>query len=66
MQLVGTHGVDHLWDRIRPLLPVRSRRFRYPGREPLDDRRVLGGILFMLVTGISRQHLPAQLGYGSG
>jgi transposase len=43
---------DELWDRIQPLLPVRPRRFRYPGRKPLDDRQVLNGILFVLVTGI--------------
>jgi transposase len=41
-----------LWDRIQPLLPVRPRPFRYPGRKPLDDRQVLNGILFVLVTGI--------------
>jgi hypothetical protein len=35
------------------LLPVRQRRFRYPGRrKPLDDRQVLQGILFVLHTGI--------------
>ena len=43
---------DGLWARIEPLLPVRRRRFRYPGRRPLDDRRVLQGILFVLHTGI--------------
>jgi transposase len=39
---------DGLWERIEPLLPVRQRRFRYPGRKPLDDRQVLQGILFVL------------------
>src|SRR5207247_6855233 len=43
---------DGLWERIEPLLPVRQRRFRYPGRKPLDDRQVLQGILFVLHTGI--------------
>jgi hypothetical protein len=57
---------DELWDRIQPLLPIRPRRFRYPGRKPLDDRQVLNGILFVLVTGISWEHLPRELGYGSG
>jgi transposase len=57
---------DELWDRIQPLLPVRPRRFRYPGRKPLDDRQVLNGILFVLVTGIGWEHLPRELGYGSG
>ncbi len=36
---------------VEPLLPARRRRFRYPGRKPLDDRRVLQRILFVLHTG---------------
>ncbi len=57
---------DGLWERVEPLLPRRPRRFRYPGRKPLDDRRVLSGILFVLHTGIAWEHLPQQLGFGSG
>jgi transposase len=43
---------DDLWGRIEPLLPVRQRRPRHPGRLPLDDRGCLQGILFVLHTGI--------------
>jgi hypothetical protein len=25
---------DGLWQRIEPLLPLRRRRYRYPGRKP--------------------------------
>src|SRR5919202_5387752 len=57
---------DELWDRIRPLLPARPRRSRDPGRKPLDDRQVLNGILLVLVTGIAWEHLPRELGCGSG
>jgi transposase len=57
---------DALWQRIEPLLPRKSRRFRYPGRKPLDDRRVLQGILFVLHTGIGWEHLPRELGFGCG
>src|SRR5437773_8046426 len=57
---------DGLWERIEPLLPRKSRRFRYPGRKPLDDRRVLQGILFVLHTGIGWEHLPQELGFGCG
>ena len=57
---------DGLWERIEPLLPRRERRFRYPGRKPLDDRQVLSGILFVLHTGIGWEHLPQELGFGSG
>lgn len=57
---------DELWLRIAPLLPARPRRFRYPGRKPLDDRLVLQGILFVLHTGIGWEHLPQELGFGCG
>ncbi|MFE2244890.1 IS5 family transposase [Streptomyces virginiae] len=57
---------DGLWARIAPLLPVRQRRYRYPGRKAMDDRQVLCGILFVLYTGIRWEWLPAELGYGSG
>jgi transposase len=57
---------DELWGLVEPLLPKRQRRFRYPGRLPLDDRRVLSGILFVLHTGIAWEHLPQELGFGSG
>jgi transposase len=57
---------DGLWERIEPLLPRKQRRFRYPGRRPLDDRRVLQGILFVLHTGIGWEHLPQELGFGCG
>ena len=57
---------DGLWERVEPLLPRRERRFRYPGRKPLDDRLVLQGILFVLHTGIGWEHLPQELGFGCG
>src|SRR5207253_7772298 len=57
---------DELWELVEPLLPKRERRFRYPGRRRLPDREALQGILFVLQTGISWTHLPAELGFGSG
>src|SRR5262245_10022566 len=57
---------DGLWLRVEPLLPVRPRRFRYPGRRPLDDRLVLQGILFVLHPGIGWEQLPQWLGFGCG
>ncbi|MFF3878350.1 IS5 family transposase [Streptomyces sp. NPDC001978] len=57
---------DELWERIEPLLPKVERRYRYPGRKRLDDRKVLCGILFVLYTGIRWEFLPQELGYGSG
>jgi len=55
-----------LWELIEPLLPVPTRRFRYPGRKRLGDRETLQGILFVLYTGIAWRHLPLELGFGSG
>jgi transposase len=58
---------DELWKRIEPLLPPpKPRRFRYPGRKPIDDRMALIGILFVLKTGIRWEDLPQELGCGSG
>src|SRR6266849_5518742 len=58
---------DALWERLQPLLPqAKPRRFRFPGRKPLDDRRILVGILFVLKTGIPWEDLPCDLGCGCG
>ena len=58
---------DALWERIEPLLPPPPRRrFRFPGRKPLDYRKILTGILFVLKTGIAWDDLPAELGCGCG
>jgi transposase len=57
---------DRLWERVEPLLPKRTRRFRHPGRRRLPDREALQGILFVLYTGIAWRHLPRELGFGSG
>jgi transposase len=58
---------DALWDLLQPLLPApKPRRFRFPGRKPLDDRTALTGILFVLKTGIPWEDLPAEMGCGCG
>jgi transposase len=57
---------DRAWSRIEPLLPKRPRRFRYPGRKPLDDRLALQGILFVLHSGMGWEYLPQELGFGCG
>jgi hypothetical protein len=45
---------DELWEHFRPLLPTPPRRrFRFPGRKPLDYRKILTCILFVLKTGIA-------------
>jgi transposase len=58
---------DELWQRVEPLLPPPpKRRARFPGRKPLDYRKVLTGILFVLKSGIGWDDLPAELGCGCG
>src|SRR5438477_4162476 len=58
---------DALWARIEPLLPrPKTRRRRYPGRKPLDRRKVLAGIIFVLKTGIPWEDLPQEMGCGCG
>ena len=57
---------DKTWAILEPLVPVKPRRARYPGRKRLDNRAVLTGILFVLRTGISWERLPAEMGCGSG
>ena len=54
---------DALWKRLEPLLPPpKPRRFRFPGRKPLDRRKVLAGIIFVLKTGIPWEDFPQEMG----
>ena len=58
---------DALWTCIEACLPPpKPRRSRFPGRKPLDNRKALTGILFVLKTGIPWEDLPQELGCGSG
>ncbi len=58
---------DDLWKLIEPILPPpKRRRFRHPGRKPIDNRQALNGILFVLKTGIPWEYLPQEMGCGSG
>ncbi|MBM3263321.1 MAG: transposase [candidate division Zixibacteria bacterium] len=58
---------DRIWLSVEPLFPVpKPRRTRCPGRQPLDNRRTLNGVLFVLKTNIPWEALPVELGFGSG
>jgi transposase len=58
---------DELWKLIEPILPPpKPRRWKYPGRKPLDRRKALTGIFFVLKSGIPWEHLPQEMGCGSG
>jgi len=56
---------DSLWERMEPLLPKRKRRRRYPGRKPLEWRRVMDGIFYVLRTGCQWKAAPREFGFGS-
>ncbi|GAB3007834.1 hypothetical protein GCM10027184_76810 [Saccharothrix stipae] len=49
---------DELWAWLEPLIPLRPRRFRHPGRRRADDRAALEGILYVVRTGIGWNRLP--------
>ncbi len=54
---------DELWAKFEPLLPApKPRRFRYPGRKPVDNRVALGVILHVLKTGVPWEEVPRELG----
>ena len=53
---------EGLWQRLEPLLPVRERRFRYPGRLPVEPRRCVEGILYVLFSGLPWAAVPSELG----
>jgi transposase len=58
---------DTLWELIGPLLPRGPRRpSRKGGRPRVGDRAALGGIVFVLRTGIPWEYLPREMGCGSG
>ena len=54
-----------LYKRIAPLLPLVEPSPK-GGRPRLSDEQALNGILFVLRTGTPWEHLPQELGFGSG
>ncbi|WP_442812899.1 IS5 family transposase [Streptomyces sp. NBC_01800] len=55
---------DDLWALVKPLLPPWPERS--PGPRPVDDRLCLQGVLYVLYNDVAWQHLPLELGFGSG
>jgi transposase len=56
---------DELWASVAPLLPPTRPRPK-GGRPPVDDRKALAGILFVLKSGIPWEMLPQEMGCGCG
>jgi len=57
---------DEPWEIVEPLIPKVQRRYRYPGRKRIPDRKALTGILYVLRSGIPWEELPQEMGCGSG
>ena len=54
---------DELWSAVEPIFPApKPRRFRFPGRKPVENRVALNAILFVLKTGIPWEDLPREMG----
>ena len=56
---------DTLWETIAPLIPPAPPKPK-GGAPRVPDRAVLGGIIFVLRSGIPWQMLPREMGCGSG
>ena len=56
---------DQLWALLAPLLPPPRPRPK-GGRPPVEDRKALSGILFVLKSGIPWEMLPQEMGCGCG
>ncbi len=56
---------DELWEMIEPLLPEEPPKPK-GGRPRVLDRAALGGIIFVLRSGIPWEMLPLEMGCGSG
>ena len=56
---------DELWAVVAPLLPPPRPRPK-GGRPPVEDRKALAGILFVLKSGIPWAMLPREMGCGCG
>ena len=56
---------EELWALVAPLLPPPRPRPK-GGRPPVDDRKTLAGILFVLQSGIPWAMLPQEMGCGCG
>jgi transposase len=56
---------DAFWAEVAPLLPSLSPPAR-GGRPRVPDRAALGGIIYVLKTGIPWAMVPKEMGCGSG
>ena len=48
---------DAVWIRVMPLLPAHRKRVK-GGRPPMDDRKAMTAILYVLRTAANGEHFP--------
>ncbi|MEQ8225705.1 MAG: transposase, partial [Candidatus Eremiobacterota bacterium] len=61
--IINTYDItDELWEKIKPLIPVRTKKSGYP---PMEDRKAMNAIFYILQTGCPWKLLPKSLGAGS-
>ena len=54
---------NELWEELAALLPPpKPRRYSFPGRKPVDNRKVFTGILFVLKAAFLGKHYRARWG----
>lgn len=49
---------DVKWSRMEPLLPLKAKE----GRPRADDRSIINGILYVLITGCRWVDMPSKYG----
>ena len=57
---------DELWAAVEPLLPAKPAHPKGGHPFTVPDRAALGGIVFVLKTGIPWEYVPLEMGCGSG
>jgi len=55
---------EAVWKRVAPLLPLHKKRSK-GGRPPMDDRKAMTAVLYVLRTGCQWRALPRSLGAGT-
>ena len=56
---------DAVWTRVMPLLPAHRKRLE-GGRPPMDDRKAMTAILYVLRTGCQWRALPRAWSWDDG
>jgi len=56
---------DEFWEKVKNFIPKMKKKKTKSGRPPLDARKVLNGIFYVLRTGCQWKMMPKEYGSGS-